>query len=108
MGLTQAEMESALGPVQALPELREEDLELQDARWVHRDWLARALPGEQSCIFLFLLLLLLPSTDFSRDLRLAADARIYTQAGRPNVRHCVKVQRAPPGKASSRCQATSP
>ena len=45
VGLTQKELAAALAPVQALPLLRQEDLELEDARWVHRDWLARALPG---------------------------------------------------------------
>ena len=45
VGLTQPEVAAVLGPVHSLPELREEDLELEQACWFHRSWLARALPG---------------------------------------------------------------
>ena len=45
VGLTQAEVAAVLGPVHSLPELQEEDLELEQACWFHRSWLARALPG---------------------------------------------------------------
>lgn len=46
VGLRPDELAAVLGPVQRLPELREEDLELEQACWFHRAWLTRALPGE--------------------------------------------------------------